>query len=419
MRRPDWIAGNRVELLVNGEQYFPRAFEAIDNAEREVLLETFIWFDDKVGRALRETLLRAARRGVSVDVTVDGWGSPDLSDSFIAPLTAAGVRWHVFDPFPRPFRKLALFRRMHRKLLVIDGRRAFVGGINYSADQLLDFGPEAKQDYSVQIEGPIVAQMHRFARATIAPKRDAWRWRRRRDEVAPRGLPEAGPADAMFVTRDNQRHTSSIEYHYRVAIRAAKSELIIANAYFFPGYRVLREMRRAARRGVRVRLIVQGNPDMAIVPIAARTLYDYLLDSGITVYEYCTRPLHGKVALTDEQWSTIGSSNLDPLSLSLNLEANLMLRDRAFNATLRAELERLMAEDCKAIEPGESRPRSWWRPVVTTLVFHFLRRFPSWVGWLPAHVPRLARRSPGLEAAPPPARREGAARRARRERLTE
>lgn len=123
MRRPDWIAGNRVELLVNGEQFFPRVFETIDRAEREVLLETFIWFDDKVGHALRETLLRAAQRG--------DWGSPDLSDVFIAPLTAAGVRWHVFGPFPRPFRKLALFRRMHRNLLVIDGRTAFVGGINY------------------------------------------------------------------------------------------------------------------------------------------------------------------------------------------------------------------------------------------------------------------------------------------------
>src|SRR5690606_37234668 len=143
-----------------------------------------------------------------------------------------------------------------------------------------------------------------------------------------------GEAAAIFVTRDNGRHRNDIEQHYLAAIRSARSEILIANAYFFPGYRLLRELRNAARRGVRVGLVLQGEPDMPMVRAASKLLYDYLLSAGVEIHEYCQRPLHGKVAIVDEDWSTVGSSNLDPLSLSLNLEANVVIRDRAFNACL-------------------------------------------------------------------------------------
>ena len=153
-----WVPGNKVELLENGEQYYPAVFDAIAQAEREVLIETFILFEDKVGLELQRVLIEAARRGVSVDLTVDGWGSPDLSDAYVAALAEAGVRLRAFDPQPKILGlRLHVFRRMHRKIVVVDGRMAFVGGINFSADHLGDFGPEAKQDYSVRIEGPLVA----------------------------------------------------------------------------------------------------------------------------------------------------------------------------------------------------------------------------------------------------------------------
>jgi cardiolipin synthase len=394
-----WREGNRLRLLENGEEFFPAVFAAIEAARSEVIIETFILFRDKVGLALHACLLAAARRGVQVDVTVDGYGSPDLTAEFIEPLAQAGVRLHVFDPRPLLFGRLRtnFFRRMHRKIVVVDGVLAFVGGINYSADHLADFGPEAKQDYAVEIAGPVVEDIHRFALDAIAPAigtRPRW-WRRRPGRRPPAPPPRpaqasAGEAAALFVVRDNTEHRTDIEHHYRIALRAARREVIIANAYFFPGYRLIKEMRRAARRGVRVCLVLQGQPDMPIVTVAARMLYDHLMRAGVQIFEYCERPLHGKVALADDEWATVGSSNLDPLSLSLNLEANVIVRGRAFNQGLRTTLERLMRENCKAIDPQRDMAHSWGRLGASYLAFHVLRRFPAWAGWLPAHQPRLA-----------------------------
>jgi cardiolipin synthase A/B len=387
----NWLAGNHIELLENGEEFFPRVFECIAQADREVVIETFILFEDKVGLQLHAVLCQVARRGVQVDLTVDGWGSPDLSAEFIGSLAAAGVRLHVFDPGPRPFGlRPKILRRMHRKIVVIDGELAFIGGINFSADHLADYGPQAKQDYSVALRGPIVDEIHRFAERATAPAglRASWRrWRTPGQVRAP--SPRTGDAEAILVTRDNRRHTTDIERHYRVAIRAARHEVTIANAYFFPGYRLLRDLRRAARRGVRVRLILQGRADMAIVPIAARLLYNYLAREGVEIFEYCRRPLHAKVALVDDAWATVGSSNLDPLSLSLNLEANVMLRDAAFNRMLRARLQSLVDEHCLAVEASSLPPDNWWRAGLGIVVFHFLRHFPQWVQRLPTDRPNL------------------------------
>lgn len=392
MRRPfrappsqRWVSGNEFTLLENGEDFFPAVFAAIDRARRELMLETFILFEDKVGQQLHAALLRAARRGVDIHVLVDGYGSDELSEPFIASLVAAGVHFRVFDPGERVLgQRLNVLRRMHRKIVVVDGQEAFIGGINYSADHLADFGPEAKQDYSVHVRGPIVAQIHQFTREAVLPPEEL---RRKGNEVT--GRPHAGTAQAIFVTRDNRRQRDSIERYYRVALRAARQRVVIANAYFFPGYRFIREMRRAAKRGVDVRLILQGRPDMPIVRTAASLLYDHLLRAGVRVYEYCDRPLHGKVALVDEDWSTVGSSNLDPLSLSLNLEANVFIRDRAFNQDLHQRLAHLMEHSCRAVEPS---PRGRWyglRLMRSYAVFHLMRWFPTWALWLPRHEPTI------------------------------
>ena len=389
--RQRWVPGNRVELLENGEQFFPRVVECIAQARREVIIETFILLEDPVGEQLRQVLIEAAQRGVRVDIMVDGFGSPDLSADYVLSLTRAGVKLRVFDPGTRLMgQRLNLIRRMHRKIVVIDGERAFVGGINFSADQLQSFGPMAKQDYAVEVVGPVVAQIHRFVLRAIAVGAKAPAWFRRRVRAAePAAVAPAGGADVMFVSRDNRRHPEDIERHYRAAIRSARQRIVIANAYFFPGYRLIKEMRRAARRGVDVRLILQGMPDMPIVKTAASMLYHHLLHAGVQIYEYCDRPLHGKVALVDGRWSTVGSSNLDPLSLSLNLEANVIVRDEGFNRVLAEHLDRLVRDACKKIDPADLSEWSGWRLVRSFFIFHFLRWYPRWAGWLPRHAPRL------------------------------
>lgn len=399
MKPARWTDGNRVELLENGETFFPRVFDAIAGARREVIVETFILFDDVVGRQLQASLIDAARRGARCDLLVDGFGSPDLTPAFIGAMTDAGVRVRIFDPARRILGwRVNAFRRMHRKIVVVDGVRAFVGGINYSEDHLMDYGPMAKQDYAVELAGPIVAEIHRFVLHVIAGAGGGRRWlrRRRRKAVGAGAAPDApapstGGARIAFVTRDNWRHTNDIETHYLDAIRDARERIFIANAYFFPGYRLIRELRRAARRGVRVALVLQGEPDLAIVKSAASMLYHHLVRSGVQVYEYCARPLHGKVALTDDDWSTVGSSNLDPLSLSLNLEANVMIRDRAFNAVLASRLHHLVEHHCKRIGPDDLVEWSAWRFVRSFFVFHFLRWYPKIPLWLPRHAPYVHR----------------------------
>jgi Phosphatidylserine/phosphatidylglycerophosphate/cardiolipin synthases and related enzymes len=383
-----WREGNQITLLENGDQYYPALFKAIGNATSKVILETFIWYEDEVGKQLHAVLLRAARRGVHIEVLLDAYGSPDLSDEFVHQLTEAGIIFRYYDPGPRLLgMRTNLFRRMHRKIVVVDDTLAFIGGINYSAEHMSNSGPEAKQDYTVQVKGPVVDDIVQFELENLPDNAQTRRWWRRHHRAEENAMP--GEAQALLVWRDNAEHRTDIERHYLRMLSAAKREVIIANAYFFPGYRLLHAMRKAARRGVRVKLMVQGNPDMAIVKVGAMLLYRYLVKSGVHIYEYQRRPLHGKVALMDDHWATVGSSNLDPLSLSLNLEANLMIHDRQFNQTLRDNLNGLITRDSQRVDESMVPKRSWWNIGVSVVVFHFLRHFPAMVGWLPAHTPRL------------------------------
>jgi len=385
-----WRDNNQVQLLINGEAFFPAVFEAIGRAREEVLLETFILFDDRVGRDLHAALLAAARRGVRIEVLVDGYGTADLGSAYLRELAEAGIHVQAFDPQPRLLgMRTNLFRRLHRKIVVIDGEVGFVGGINYSADHLVNSGPMAKQDYAVKVLGPVVTDLHRATLAlldeTSKIKRQRAGWRARAEPISA----DAAHAHALLSLRDNAEHTRDIEEHYLQAIDQASERIIIANAYFFPGYRLLRGLRDAARRGVAVTLILQGMPDMPLVRLCSRLLYNYLLRDGVEICEYIARPLHGKVAVVDRQWATVGSSNLDPLSLSLNLEANLVIRDAAFNERLYSHLHALAENDCTGISLQRVLRGYWWRAPLIFLTFHFLRHFPAWVGFLPAHSPKL------------------------------
>ena len=384
MKNDAWVGGNSVRLLENGEEFFPAVFSAIESARREVLIETFILFEDKVGLALHAVLIAAAQRGVRIDITIDGFGSPALSAEFVRTLTEAGVNLHVYDAPPRLSRRLQLFRRLHRKIVVVDGQVGFIGGINYSADHLGDFGPEAKQDYSVEVRGPVVGQLREAAMGILAPAEGRLQWWRRRHKAVPAAEPARtdGGASAKVVVRDNHHHRDDIERYYRMALAAARHEVIIANAYFFPGWRLLRGMQRAARRGVKVHLILQGCPDIYWATFAARMIYGRLIKAGVCNHEYCDRPIHAKVALVDEEWATVGSSNLDPLSLSLNLEANLVIRDRAFNRALRDKLTKLMEHSCNQVRLEQTFARRWlsWLSVPA---YHVVRHFPRWASYVP------------------------------------
>ncbi|MEO8005244.1 MAG: cardiolipin synthase ClsB [Betaproteobacteria bacterium] len=345
--------GNRVELLQNGEQYFPVLESEIDAALVDVHLEFYIFEADATGDRIAQALIRAARRGVSVRLLVDGFGSRGFSDTLHAGLLDAGVQSMVFRP-ERSLLKLrrTRLRRLHRKLVVIDGKVGFCGGINI-LDDIYPGGPQYPRfDYAVRVRGPLVADMHDAVRT--AWMRAAWTHMRARWAEPSTPAPPAdsvGACRAAFLTRDNFRHRHDIERAYLAAIRGARTEVIIANAYFLPGKRFRRALHGARERGVRVVLLLQGRVEYFLVHYATRALYHQLLDAGVEIHEYQRSFLHAKVAVVDSTWATVGSSNIDPVSLLLAREANVVVTDDHFTAQLRASLHLAITSGAKPVAP--------------------------------------------------------------------
>ena len=386
---PRFVDGNRVELLQGGDELFPRMRAAIAAAQHEVWLATYIFHDDPAATTLAVALKEAASRGVAVHVVVDGFGSIKTLQGVRALFADSGVRLEVFRPLDRWYSWLqpGQLRRLHQKLCVCDERVAFVGGINLIDDRHdMNHGwsDTPRLDYAVQLQGPLAAQVHATTRAMWAR---AHLWRDWRDEVKTvarsarpvkqamsmvrqlRGiqpLPEAAPGAALagtmraaFLVRDNLRQRRIIERSYIDAIRRAQHRVDVAVPYFYPGRNFRRAMRHAARRGVAVRLLLQGKVDYRIAALAAHALYDELRANGVRIFEYTPAFLHAKVAVVDEDWATVGSSNIDPLSLLLNLEANVVVRDREFSAALRGRLQQ--AFDMSAEVSGVPERTGWRR----------------------------------------------------------
>jgi cardiolipin synthase len=340
-----------------------------------VRLETYIYIDDAIGRRIAEALMRAARRGVRVRVMLDGFGSRGLSSEFVPELRAAGVAVQIFRPSISwlTLRRDRL-RRLHRKIVLVDGRIAFVGGLNILDDATENPTGGVRLDYAVQVEGPLLVQIHAVVHrlawlvATIANRRRQPGFR------APRLLAEpAGESVAAFVHRDNVRHRRDIEAMYLAGIRGARREIVIACAYFMPGWRVRRALMMAAERGVRVVLLLQGGTDHTLFQKASRVLYEALLESGIEIFEYTGGELHAKVGVVDERWATVGSSNLDPFSLVLAREANVVVFDEAFAKGLRESLEEEMRERATAVRRMLWRRRGWPARLAGWLAYTYAR----------------------------------------------
>lgn len=332
--------GNRIRLLRNVEEYFPALEHEIDAAASEIFLETYIFEPDDTGQRIAAALMRAARRGVLVHLMIDGFGSRPFPDDLRRRLLDAGVQLLVYRPELWTFRlRSTRLRRLHRKLAVVDGRIGFCGGINVIDHRDSRSNTPPRLDYAVSVEGPLIADMHAAARTLWM--RTAWTQLRRRwlPLVKPvLALEPRGDQRAAFLVRDNVRHRHDIEEAYLHAIARAHREVVIANAYFLPGRRLLNALCQAARRGVRVTLLLQGRVEYILVHYASRALYRELLDAGVEIHEYTRSFLHAKVAVVDDSWATVGSSNIDPVSLLLAREANMVVRDRTFVRELRGSL---------------------------------------------------------------------------------
>lgn len=373
--------GNRVQLLQSGQAFFPALIAAIDAAVHEVHLETYIFHADSSGESVRAALQRASSRGVAVRVLVDGIGTRPLPADWFDALKAAGAQVLVYRPLFFGWRlSPASLRRLHRKLAVIDARYAFVGGINLIDDFVPVAHPAPRLDFSVAVEGPVLAEIYTNVRRL---------WRlialsqlrvHRRHALVP-SWPTDAHARAAFVVRDNFAHRRDIERGYLAAIALAQSEIVIACAYFLPGRRFRRLLKNAAVRGVRVRLLVQGRTDHPVYQMAARALYRDLLTAGVELYEYQASELHAKVAVIDGQWATVGSSNIDPFSLLLAREANLVVDDVAFANTLRQRLHAAIEQGAQQVEPTHWQRRAWPRRMLSWLAYGSVRGLVGLAGF--------------------------------------
>ncbi len=357
-----FLPGNRVTLLRSGGEYFPALVGAIDRAEREVWLETYIYADDDAGRIVTAALVRAAQRGVQVRVLVDGWGARHyLTRAIEQALGDAGVRLLKYRPEVAPwqFRSHRL-RRLHRKLCHVDGHVAFVGGINVIDDVNTPGQKPPRVDFAVSVEGSLLAPIVQTMQRVWAIN-ELVQFQQSEVPLFPsarRGHRE-GAQTAKFVIRDNLRHRRDIEHAYLAAIRTAKREILIASSYFFPGIRFRRALIAAAQRGVKVTLLLQARVEYVLLRYASRALYGQLLAAGVAIQEYHQSFLHAKVAVVDDLWATVGSSNIDPYSLLMAREANVVVRDPYFSEQLRSELAQMIERGARPLGPQHwaSRPR--------------------------------------------------------------
>jgi len=371
-----YVAGNRFKLLFNGADYFPALIDAISIAKHEVFLESYLFEADEVGIAVMQALMAAAQRGVRVNLQLDGFGAGHLVATWQEQLTQSGVRLLFFRPEVKAlsFDRQRL-RRLHRKLAVIDATVAFIGGINILSDvEPNQTGWAPRYDYAVRMIGPLVLQLHESVDHLW--RHTAWvqlhpDWAKKsRLKPSPMIL---GRARGQFLYRDNLRHRGDIEREYLQAITRARHEIIIANAYFLPGYRFRRALIQASKRGVSVVLLVQGRVEHRLLHYASLGFYQQFLNAGIEIYEYEKGFMHAKVATIDGIWSTVGSSNLDPFSLLLAREANIFVREKAFAAELRADLRHALLEDARQIKKSIVERDRWVYRVIPWLCHAVVR----------------------------------------------
>jgi cardiolipin synthase len=347
MHSVNYVGNNNVTLLESGTALFPAVIAALDAAQQDIHFETYIFACDAVAVSIQQALMRAARRGIKVRVVTDWFGTGNKqSKALSAAFREAGVHFRVFNPW---FKRGVT--RTHRKIVVVDRRVAFIGGININDDMLCDYAPHEplpapRWDFAVEVRGPLVSQIHREAQAQwarvghlgIVKRVNLFRELRERPRA-----PGLEPVQAGFVVRDNLRNRRTIQRAYLQALGRARSSVLLANPYFAPGRKFREALSHAAGRGVDVTLLI-GVGEFWLQDMVARSFYPKLLDCGIKVVEYRKTQLHAKVAVIDDDWSTVGSSNCDGLSLFLNQEANVVVKDAAFARSMRAHIERGIAD---------------------------------------------------------------------------
>jgi cardiolipin synthase len=367
------VGAHQVALLRDGGEAYPAMLAAIDAAQQTVCIETYILREDRAGTRFADALRARAEAGVEVNLMYDDWGS-SVSDEFLLKLRLSGVRTLAFQPVAfsgRLARLIArLRRRNHRKTLVVDGEVAFTGGLNLSDDYAAPAdGGRGWRDTHVRLQGPAAVELEQIFLET---------WRRHGGKPVTERLYRRAPAvgdDKVHVVHNEFRlDRKGVRKAYLNAFTRARQRIDITQAYFLPPLKLLRTLLRASRRGVQVRVILPATTDVTLVFLAARGLYGKLLRAGVRVFEWSGRVLHAKTAVVDGHWCTVGSANLDALSLRQNLEVNAVFEDAAMGAVF----EKMFDEDLAHCE--EITLDAWReRPLLEQLMSWVAYQLRAWL----------------------------------------
>lgn len=399
---PNFLSDNHIELLRGGEEYFPALIIAIKNAVSSIYLQTYIYEVDKAGISVGDALKQAAQRGLAVNVLLDGFGCKDLPKAYLKELENAGVQVMFYRPKISPWTlKKNRLRRLHRKIAVIDERIAFVGGINIIDDYNVPDNTPPRIDYAVRIQGALLPSIaanviklwHRMQwmglrglasniNAAKRIKSKSIKLLNTRPTHQPINVtqPPKQNMQAAFVLRDNLLHRNDIEDAYLSAINAAQSEIIIANAYFVPGRQFRKALLKAAQRGVKIELLLQGRMEYFLM-FATHAFYSDFLKNGVQIFEYRKSFMHCKVAVIDGVWSTVGSSNIDPFSMMLAREANIMVQDKAFANELRTDILDSIRQGAYKISAQEWIQGNKLKRFLSWLVYGLVRLFMGVIGY--------------------------------------
>ena len=324
---PNFVGGNNVVTLVNGDQIFPAMLSAIRSAKRSITFETYVWWNGEIGRQFTEALAERARAGVKVHAVLDAHGTRRMGNENLIKLRQAGVevvKYHsIFWIDIRRYNN-----RTHRKLLIVDGKTAFIGGVGIADEWAGNAdSPKHYRDNHYKVTGPVVAQLQAAFMTN---------WLKTRGKVLHGAdyfppLQSSGPYQAQAI-RSSARNPN-LDTMYLLAIASAQKSLRIENAYFLPDEMTRKELIAAAKRGVKVEIIVPGKHiDSKLVRAASRRHWPDLIQAGIKIYEYQPTMVHVKLLIVDDTFVSVGSGNFDNRSVRLNDEANLDVLDRQFAA---------------------------------------------------------------------------------------
>lgn len=362
---------NTVEIIQSGRDYFQQVEKIIKEASAYIHLQVYIFSDDATGKFVAKLLKEAALRGVTVFMIVDGYASQNISAALIAELKNAGVYFKHFDPLLRS-KHFYLGRRMHHKILIADGQCALIGGINISDNYNDTISAKAWLDFAALVKGLAVLEIQAICEKRIP---NAWR---------PNELKRSAPLNSQenrkcmyevgVRVNDWVNRKMEITNSYLQALKESTDEVILMSPYFLPGNEFKRNLGKAAKRGVKIKVIVAGISDVTLSKHAERYMYHWMFRNGISIYEYQKSILHGKLSVVDCKWLTIGSYNLNSISAHASIELNLEIPDSMLAGQTRGRLLEIIRDDCVLITEREFNSHStWYTRLKQKMAYHTFR----------------------------------------------